>query len=149
MHVLDKLGNNIEALDWLFNLMDFLILHYSLGYQTVTNTELKEVWNFLLKSSGPKPIKSYLLSVLLEFIIIFDSSEIFNIFRPHIPLTTEIYEIIAPEDESQIYDIDYIYGKYYRLDVELDYSYFKNTILIIYKINNLVILHYCIIESMY
>jgi hypothetical protein len=125
IYVLHKLGNNIEVLEWLFNLMDFLIFHYSLGYQTVSNNEVNKIWNFLFTRRGPKPITSYLLSVLLEFIIILDASEIYNIFRTNIPLSTEIYEIIGPDDESFIYEKDYIQGKYCKLNIEIDYSFFK------------------------
>jgi hypothetical protein len=128
LYVLTELNYKMEARDWLFQLMQSVILNFNLGYEQLPLDKplanVAEALNFTLPYEK-RDINSHIIGLLLEFVLILDGKEIFDTFRVTFPLRVKIVQLITTE-ESYIYIPDFIHATTLYLNPnEITYEFFK------------------------
>jgi hypothetical protein len=120
--------HNVEARLWLYNLVDFLVFHYTQGYSTVPlEAETQEVYGFLFKRDSPKvQITSHLMLLFFEFAGLLNASEVFETFRLQLPARVSCYELVMLANESIIYGENVIDAIETEIEsLEMTMPYFK------------------------
>ena len=128
LYVLTKLDYELEARNWLFELMEFLVTQFNFGYRLLPLdkplTKITEILDFT-QSYEKNNIQSYLFGLLFEYILILDAKETFDKFRSSKPISVTIQEL-RTISEAEIYEPDYIQATTVYIDIpETTYDAFK------------------------
>ena len=104
--VLTKQHNYVT--NWIWELIDFIINQHNLGYELMPlGSKFETVFEILFKNLEPKmDIKSHMLLLLFEFLILYNMQDAYEIFRGILNPRIVFCELVAPMDESKIYERD-------------------------------------------
>ena len=111
--VLKLAKKDIDARLWLNNIMDFLIIHYKLGYELLPlGSDLDNIFYMIFEKRNNKKFKSYVIPLILDFAVKFNAKEIFENFRKSFNIQDVLFDLIMPEEnyENEIYENTYLHS---------------------------------------
>ena len=132
LFILYKRNKIFDLKDWIYQILDFLVSHFSQNYHTISlKDQSQSVPDFLISSYiKDKPnieINSNILGVLIEFIVLTQSVEIFETYKHHLS-NYNMFELEGPSDESSIYQPDFISGNTIQIGINMTYDALVKTI---------------------